>query len=497
MLSQRRLFSLYFMFPLAVAVFLEGCGQSVPPPPAVQNEGQLGPEQGLAALTRKAEAGDAESQFNFGQAYVEGKGVPKDEVKAMEWFQKAATQGLAKAQFQLGTMHANGDGTPKDGVKAVEWYQKAAAQGHDSAQFKMGVAYSEGNGVPKDKVKAVEWYQKAAAQGHVSAQTLLGIAFSDGEGVPKDKVKAVEWYQKAATQGSDIAQALLAEMYGEGDGVPKDRVLAYAWVNLAAQSVPGVAKIRDSWEAELSVAERAEAQRLSSNWIKGQTIARERQHATVSSTKSLSKKGSGTAFVVSKSGQAITNHHVIDGCQELRVDGREGIVTVITSDKINDVALIQLSAAVNETATIASDPTGLRQGEEIVVYGYPLNSILSSGGNLTPGVVSALTGLGNNTNQIQITAPIQPGSSGSPVLNKRGEVVGVVSMKLDDVKMAKATGQIGQNANFAISGQTLKAFLDTHKVAYNIGSRFFSRERSAADLADEARRWTLIIGCWK
>ena len=122
--------------------------------------------------------------------------------------------------------------------------------------------------------------------------------------------------------------------------------------------------------------------------------------------------------------------------------------------------------------------------------------MLSSGGNLTPGVVSALTGLGNNTNQIQITAPIQPGSSGSPVLNKKGEVVGVVSMKLSDAKMAKATGQIGQNMNFAVSGQTLKSFLDAHKVAYATGGFMFFN-KSTADLADEAKKWTTVVECWK
>lgn len=152
---------------------------------------------------------------------------------------------------------------------------------------------------------------------------------------------------------------------------------------------------------------------------------------------------------------------------------------------------------INAAANIVSDPAKLRQGEDIVAFGFPLNSVLSSGGNLTPGVVSALTGLGNNTNQIQITAPIQPGSSGSPVLNKKGEVIGVVSMKLSDSKMAKATGQVAQNVNFAVSGQTLKAFLDAHKVTYSTGGGFFSRDKSTADLADEARKWTLVVECWK
>ena len=124
-------------------------------------------------------------------------------------------------------------------------------------------------------------------------------------------------------------------------------------------------------------------------------------------------------------------------------------------------------------------------------------SVLSSGGNLTPGVVSAITGLGNNSNQIQITAPIQPGSSGSPVMDKKGHVVGVVNMKLSDSAMAKATGSLPQNVNFAVSGQTLKAFLDANRVPYKTGRSFFALEKSLADLGDEARKWTTVVECWK
>lgn len=77
------------------------------------------------------------------------------------------------------------------------------------------------------------------------------------------------------------------------------------------------------------------------------------------------------------------------------------------------------------------------------------------------------------------------------MLNKKGEVVGVVSMKLSDMAMAEATGQLGQNVNFAVNGQTLKSFLDTHQVSYRNGGGFFSRNKGTADLADEARQWTL------
>ena len=210
----------------------------------------------------------------------------------------------------------------------------------------------------------------------------------------------------------------------------------------------------------------------------------------------LKKSATGTAFVVSRQGHAITNFHVIDGCREVRAAGRDGVVKINTTDAVNDLALLQLAGMINDIAAITSDPAKLRQGDDIVVFGFPLNSVLSSGGNLTPGIISALTGLGNNTSQIQITAPIQPGSSGSPVLNKKGEVVGVVSMKLSDSKMAKATGQVGQNVNFAVSGQTLKSFLDAHKIDYAKGG-YVSFDKSAADLADEAKKWTTVVECWK
>ncbi len=309
-------------------------------------------------------------------------------------------------------------------------------------------------------------------------------------------------FRRLPSRGDAFAQTLLGSKYADGRGVPKDLVLAYAWINLAAADGNESATIvRSVFETMLSNSELAEAQRLSSAWKKDQILAREGRPASASTGPAstpgtLVKQQTGSLFVVGKTGHAITNQHVIQGCAELRIEGREGVAKLVTADEVNDLALIKVPGNISATATIAANPAKLRQGDDIIVFGFPLNAVLSSGGNLTPGVVSALIGLGNNTNQIQITAPIQPGSSGSPVLNKKGEVVGVVSMKLDDIKMAKATGQFGQNVNFAVSGQTLKTFLDTHKVEYR-SSGLLSFEKSTADLADEARKWTLVVECWK
>lgn len=537
----RRFASADFVLTILLALLIGGCGESTSLPSAVSEAAKTTPEQEFLALQKKAEGGDAKAQFNLGLAYLNGKGVPEDSVKAVEWLHKAAAQGDAEAQHRLGYAydfgrgvsmdkakslewyrksadqgnakaqsslgHAYyfgedfGTGVPKDVVFAMWWYQQAAAQGHAHAQYSLGEGYRKGEGVSRNDAQAVEWYQKAAAQGNDRAQYALGTMYDNGQGVPKDSAKAMEWWLKAAAQGEVRAWYNLGVSYGKGEGVATDNVLAYAWLNLSAvNGIANAGKLRDSLARRMTSAEIAEAQNLSSNRKAGQSLTRESSSARggkqSSPPGSLAKKGTGTVFVVGKSGHAITNKHVTDGCVELRIEGRDGVAKHVTEDAVNDLALIRIPGEIKAVASIANDPAKLRQGEDIVVFGFPLNSLLSSGGNLTPGVVSAMTGLGNNTNQIQITAPIQPGSSGSSVLNKKGEVVGVVSMKLSDSKMAKATGSIGQNVNFAVSGQTLKTFLDTHKVEYRTGG-LLSFDKNTADLADEARKWTLVVECWR
>jgi S1-C subfamily serine protease len=312
----------------------------------------------------------------------------------------------------------------------------------------------------------------------------------------------MEWRLKAASRelGSS-AQLGIAETFLAGRASNVDAVVAYAWANIAAGRLGEIASpSRDQIAALLTPAERAEAERLSTAWKPGQIIVRE---AAGSARKDnalrggvLEKYNTGTAFYVSRDGLAITNNHVVDGCKELRAAGHDGVLTIETADIVNDLALMRTNAAAQVSAELSREPAALRQGDAVTVYGFPLNAVLSSGGNLTPGVVSALTGPGNNSGQIQITAPIQPGSSGSPVLNEKGEVVGVVLMKLSDLEMARQTGQLAQNVNFAVSGATLKAFLDTQTVRYETGPLFRFR-RSNAEIAEAARKFTFVVECWR
>ena len=124
-------------------------------------------------LTKKAESGDAESQFLLGSAYDKGEGVKRDFGRAVEWYSKAAGQGNVDAQFNLGVSYEQGQGVDRDLKIAVKWYHKAADQGDSDAQFNLGETYEGGRGVEQDFDEAINWFSKAAEQGDAEAQKRL------------------------------------------------------------------------------------------------------------------------------------------------------------------------------------------------------------------------------------------------------------------------------------------------------------------------------------
>ena len=145
----------------------------------------------------------------FGGAAT-GRGIAKDEAKAVEWYEKSAAQGYAPAEANLGGMYSEGLGIARDEAKAVGWFQMAAAQGHAVAQFNLAIRYAGGIGISKDEAKAAEWLQKSAFQGYPAAQFNLGVMYANGIGGPKDPVRAHVWYTLAARQKDPEAMQELA-----------------------------------------------------------------------------------------------------------------------------------------------------------------------------------------------------------------------------------------------------------------------------------------------
>ncbi len=459
-------------------------------------------QQAVAWYRKAAEQGSATAQMSLGVMYADGRGVPKDEQQAAAWYRKAAEQGLASAQSILGVRYLKGRGVPKDEQQAVVWFRKAAEQGYAIAQSDLGVMYHTGQGVPKDDREAVVWYRKAAEQGLDGAQHNLGVMYGNGEGVPKDDQQAVAWYRKAAEQGYAKAQYNLGVMHANGEGVPKDEQSAYFWYLLAsAQGDQDAAKWRDIVERRLSPEQRAAAQASARNWQPKTTA----QSSSVPGGSTADSGGANTApsrpapataqadstgsgFRVSR-GTIVTNHHVIDGCRRLRVNGTAAQVR--GSDARSDLALLGVDLP-GPSASLRTQRAAV--GEPVAVAGYPLRSLLS-GFNMTTGTLSSLSGIRGDTRLLQITAPVQPGNSGGPMLDSAGNLMGVVVSKLNAVKMAKITGDIPQNVNFAINVNVLRSFLDANSVDYNSASS--DKPLAPTAIAEKARGFTVLVECWE
>jgi tetratricopeptide (TPR) repeat protein len=153
-------------------------------------------------------------------------------------------------------------------------------------------------------------------------------------------------------------------------------------------------------------------------------------------------RGSGFFIDVDR---VVTNRHVIDGAYRAEVHLNSGhsfpVKTVLAIDAEGDVALLKVDAPANLVRPLSLDRTSPQEGESVVVIGNPFGLE----GSVTNGIVSAVRDIPGFGRIIQITAPISPGSSGSPVVNMQGQVIGVATLQI--------TG--GQSVNFAIPSERI------------------------------------------
>jgi len=232
----------------------------------------------------------------------------------------------------------------------------------------------------------------------------------------------------------------------------------------------------------------------------GRVIYQERSAAVASVGKSPNHPDddirviTGTAFAVSDSGYLLTNAHVVQGCSKVELTSAKTSAEVMQSDRSNDLALLHAILPGNRYARIgrAEDFT---LGTEVIIFGFPLNGVVASSGNLTTGVVSAVTGIGDDSRYFQLTAPIQPGNSGGPVMNEYGEVIGVASAMLDQQKAFAATGTIPQNVNFAIGPSMIRQFLSANGIPAASLTTWWRFKQGTQKLAQSAEAFTYSVKC--
>lgn len=149
--------------------------------------------------------------------------------------------------------------------------------------------------------------------------------------------------------------------------------------------------------------------------------------------------GSGSGFIITETGDIISNRHVFRGAYRAEVETTKGkfpVIKVLAQDSNNDLVRLSLGRTGKKFQPLKMSSTTVKVGESIMVIGNPLG--LES--TVSNGIVSAKRKFPPFNTVIQITCPISPGSSGSPVMNMNGEVIGVATFQMVE----------GQNLNFAI-----------------------------------------------
>lgn len=206
--------------------------QHIPPPHLPASSSQLFASVPGGEVWNAAKAGDAAKQVELGMRFLDGNGMPRDQVQAANWIRMAADQGFAEGQRLMGMMYLQGIGVQQDPSQALMWTKMAALQGDQLAMNALGVLHQKKH----ELKKAEDWFTKAAQLGLVIAMRNLGSLLLHNYAVPAMTKAGPRWLKKAAEKGDCTSQCFLGTLYEQGTrtNVPKDEAEAIRWYTMAA-----------------------------------------------------------------------------------------------------------------------------------------------------------------------------------------------------------------------------------------------------------------------
>jgi len=194
---------------------------------------------------------------------------------------------------------------------------------------------------------------------------------------------------------------------------------------------------------------------------------------------------SGTAFFINKSGNLLTNQHVVEGCSNQKITylNKEYDTDIIATDKKLDLALLKSKLKPKNYISFARD--GPKKLQTIYVAGYPLGKGLSDDLKINDGKINALKGYKDNSNEIQIDAAINPGNSGGPIVNKQGDLIAIA--------VAGLSKDVTEGINFGIKASAARNFLDSNKIKPE--KTLYSRDLSLGKIVSLLEESTVYTFC--
>ena len=443
--------------------------------------------------------------FYLGNAYIYGNGVEKNPELAAEFYEKAASLGEAKAYLKLGIRYYYGNGLKQNYDKAFKWLLKSAETGDSNAQNHVGLSYQNGYGTKKNLNLAAEWFEKASNAGDTFApknlSSLLIAPPSNKDGFKADLKRAanlieklddkdasdycslgwiyeqpafkntekmIDSYQMAVSMGNSIAMRNMAYCYVRGDGVVKNYAEALVYHYLAQANANADQKAisflenylsPNSIQAAQKKAEQLHAQiKQNKNKPKSETSPK-----TADNNTPTQPNGSGSGFLISKEGLVATAFHVVDGAAKITIKTSKGTheAKILSSDKSNDIAILKILGIKEPlvAASIASS-SDVQLGQSVFTLGFPNIDVQGFNLKMTKGDISSVSGIQDDPRQFQISVPVQAGNSGGPLFDESGNIVGIVVSKLNAAFMAKHSGDLPQNVNYAVKSAYLMPLLD-------------------------------------
>tara|TARA_R110000851_G_scaffold330832_1_gene504165 strand:- start:1063 stop:3144 length:2082 start_codon:yes stop_codon:yes gene_type:complete len=455
----------------------------------------------LNELISKANKEDIDAQYEL---YIYYYGLGKFE-ESFKWLKKVATLGYSSAQNDLGFMLDNGLGTKENKVLAYKWFLKAAEQDQINAITTLASYYLDGEVVDQSYVKAFEFYNKAA---NLSFENLenksilknqqsraiygLGLMHEKGQGTKFDYKKAKSFYLKADEYGHEIARLrydalegdgaiaeYLAAMYYVGSnidiGIPIDLSEAAFWFKISEYK--GVISIGKKFEEvldKISARDLRKANNRFEIWKKNSGFEYDKE--TLKEVTPYSLNHTGTAFYINEN-TLLTNKHVVhqdnEKCDKITgfspYDGKyETYEHYDTSylPKSGDIEILKSKKATTSYIKISNEE--LEIGEDVFLIGFPQGDKISKYPKISKGMVNSEIGVYNDTDQFILDAISYPGSSGSPVLNNKGNLIGILwggdSQELLDNEGEIANKIADPNISYAIKNTYINKFLKINNI---------------------------------
>lgn len=265
-----------------------------------------------------------------------------------------------------------------------------------------------------------------------------------------------------------------------------NNVGANGLLNPYCQSMEGTSLAKNCWYSYTCSATAIKFDQNKPNSLSNNNNENKRKDYNIDENK-VFDIGIGTGFFINDVGNFVTNSHVVDNdCKSYKAKTPESSkfleISILSNDKRNDLAIGKIN--LEKPSQYIEFANSINLGEDIIVAGFPLSTVIRSKTiKINKGIVSSMSGADNDFSEIQIDATVQPGNSGGPIVNNKGELVGVTTYLLTNA----------QNTNFGKRNDLVKLLLSNNNINFQEGDN--ETVLSNQEIAKKLSKTTIQVFC--